>query len=941
MSYIPEYHENYYRVEGTAYNQGKIGIGTINPVQLLHVSGGNIRVDGTGYVNGDLNVTGNLNVYGTAAQFAVQQIYAEDKNIEINVQTGVPIGGSGLYTTSAISDDAGAVDGGITLKSTSIDTARKVQDKLIYYRNNEPESGWVSNLRWVVSGNYGKNTLTLVDPQDATNNRNIGLSISGSNTTDAVNLYRISGNALATDDLFAITVDSGKNTLHLNSTNSNVGMTIGHDTVLYRSGTNVLATDDRFGITLDDGKKTLHLSNDTVNVGLTIGNNTDRVELYRVSGNVLATDDVILSTIASGKNTISLTDTSTNVGLTLGHDTNLYRSGANTLSSDDLIATTYNGGKNTLHLNNTAANVGMTIGHDTVLYRSGVDTLRTDDNLGVVLNFNVDGNTILGDATSDTVTFNARANSNLEPSSNNAVNLGSSALNWGTAFLNTLQVAANSTLTGNLNVNGNTTLGDATSDTVTFTARSASDITPSTNNSVNLGSSALNWGTGFLNNLRVKSDAIVTGYFSGLGSGTFSDGSGFITTTLLNNPLSVVGSGNNYMQLNIQNRATGTDASADLVITANNGTDNTNFINLGINNSGYNNAGFTNGTGYDGYLFIDGGDLDIGTRTAGKAIEFHAGGTTQDKTIVRISESGLNLVSGNLNLLSGNYIRFSNSPVILTSGATGEALLHIRANSTRPILSQSEYSGVNFAYQPSFIDKNSIVHLYARNGSTTTDNFGFGNLNPLGTVTAKNVTGSSFYAATKRIGYTTTSLSTAVGIREDGSPQWMRGGSGFGGFYFKSRFGIGEMDAAISGKTRGFIGLTSLSGANILTSNPSARQVDILGVGFDSGDNTWSFMHNSGATVTATKIPLANYDCINRSGSIIEFSMYAIPSSGVGFHVNIANSGNTYATGYYTTTNLPALGVTMTPVLSLYHTNTTSVSGIGLDINGLYIESYK
>ena len=514
MSYIPEYHENYYRVEGTAYNQGKIGIGTINPVQLLHVSGGNIRVDGTGYVNGDLNITGNLNVYGTAAQFAVSQIIAEDNSIELNVATGVPIGGSGSYSTVPFTDDAGAIDGGIILKSSTVDSARGVRDKVFLYRTSSPASGWISNLRLGVSGNYGKDTLSLVDPSDTTNNRNIGLSISGANTTDAVNLYRASGNVLATDDvilstissgkqtlvlssqnttigmtighdtnlfrsgvgvlqtdnLFSTTANSGKNTLHLNNTTANVGMTIGHDTVLYRSGANVLATDDRFGITLDDGKDTLHLSNDTVNVGLTIGNNTDRVELYRASGNVLATDDVILSTIASGKNTISLTDTSTNVGLTLGHDTTLYRSGANVLSADDRFGINFNGGKNTLHLIDTTVNVGMTIAHDTNLYRSGIDTLRTDDNLGVVLNFNVDGNTILGDATSDTVTFNARANSNLEPSANNARNLGSSALNWGTAFINTLQVAANSTLTGDLSVQGNVTLGDGATDTVTINA---------------------------------------------------------------------------------------------------------------------------------------------------------------------------------------------------------------------------------------------------------------------------------------------------------------------------------------------------------------------------------------------------------------------------------------------------------------------------------------
>jgi len=318
MSYIPEYHENYYRVEGTAFNQGKIGIGTINPVQLLHVSGGNIRLDGTGFFNGDLNVTGNLNVYGSTAQFAVSQVIAEDKSIELNVATGTPIGG-GSYTTSAFTNDAGADEGGFIVKSTQ-------GDKVILYETVTPASGWVSNQRWNVSGNYGKNTLNLID-----------------NTAD-------------------------------------VGMTIGTDTVLFRSGANVLSTDDRFGITLD-------------------------------------------------------------------------------------------GGKNTLHLNNTAANVGMTIGHDTNLYRSAADTLKTDDNLTVDLVLTVNGNSTLGDATSDTITFNARANTDLLPSTPNARALGSSALPWSNVFTNTLQVAANSTLTGNLNVNGNTNLGDAYADQILITGK--------------------------------------------------------------------------------------------------------------------------------------------------------------------------------------------------------------------------------------------------------------------------------------------------------------------------------------------------------------------------------------------------------------------------------------------------------------------------------------
>ena len=141
---------------------------------------------------------------------------------------------------------------------------------------------------------------------------------------------------------------------------------------------------------------------------------------------------------------------------------------------------------------------------------------------------------------------------------------------------------------------------------------------------------------------------------------------------LLNNPLTVVGSGNSYIQLNVQNRATGTFASADLVITANNGTDSTNFINLGINNVGYNDPLYNNATGLDGYLFIDGGDLDIGTRTPGKIIEFHAGGTTESKVIARITESGMNMVSGTYRVNNIPYntftINFQHTSDTLTAG---------------------------------------------------------------------------------------------------------------------------------------------------------------------------------------------------------------------------------------------------------------------------------
>jgi hypothetical protein len=152
-------------------------------------------------------------------------------------------------------------------------------------------------------------------------------------------------------------------------------------------------------------------------------------------------------------------------------------------------------------------------------------------------------------------------------------------------------------------------------------------------------------------------------------SGVFSL-SGVSALNVPNNPLSVVGSGNSYLQLNIQNRASGTIATADLVITANNGTDTTNYINLGINNSGYNDPTFSNGSGLDGYLFINGGNLDIGTQTPNTQIEFHVGGTTAARTIARIDSSGLNVVSGNLTVGGTGVLLSGSTPFIINFSHT-------------------------------------------------------------------------------------------------------------------------------------------------------------------------------------------------------------------------------------------------------------------------------
>lgn len=98
-------------------------------------------------------------------------------------------------------------------------------------------------------------------------------------------------------------------------------------------------------------------------------------------------------------------------------------------------------------------------------------------------------------------------------------------------------------------------------------------------------------------------------------------------TTTSVNAAYVKGSINNYLQFNIQNQSAGNSASSDVVATADNGSETTNYINMGINSSAY--SGGVMGAANDGYLYNIGQNLLIGTGTATKSLVFMTGGTSQ------------------------------------------------------------------------------------------------------------------------------------------------------------------------------------------------------------------------------------------------------------------------------------------------------------------------
>jgi hypothetical protein len=105
------------------------------------------------------------------------------------------------------------------------------------------------------------------------------------------------------------------------------------------------------------------------------------------------------------------------------------------------------------------------------------------------------------------------------------------------------------------------------------------------------------------------------------------------------------GNKNDYTQLNVLNKNSGSNASGDIVITADNGSQDDFYVNLGINSSTYD-AGYV-GYENDGYLINKGNDLYIGSE-----------GAVEGHNHVHIFSKG-NWQTPAISVMDGNVVGFS------------------------------------------------------------------------------------------------------------------------------------------------------------------------------------------------------------------------------------------------------------------------------------------
>lgn len=143
------------------------------------------------------------------------------------------------------------------------------------------------------------------------------------------------------------------------------------------------------------------------------------------------------------------------------------------------------------------------------------------------------------------------------------------------------------------------------------------------------------------------------------------------------NVITAIGLTDDYAQINMKNTGVGNSVSSDIVATANNGSETTNFVNMGINGETYTG---TIGGPNDSYVYSTGGHLHLGVIDPSEEVRLFVGGndtTLTTKLTLRDTNqhelSGSLNVTGSLNVLEGVVNNLTASFALTASYVSGAA----------------------------------------------------------------------------------------------------------------------------------------------------------------------------------------------------------------------------------------------------------------------------
>lgn len=200
----------------------------------------------------------------------------------------------------------------------------------------------------------------------------------------------------------------------------------------------------------------------------------------------------------------------------------------------------------------------------------------------------------------------------------------------------------------------------------------------------------------------------ITGKFSGtvLAEGLYSHNVLNVgnNEVLLANVLGqFAGSSDTFVQLNLQNL--NGNGSGDIVVTANNGTDTTYFIDMGMNGDLYSIAEYNSMKALDGYLVVQGdtgnpgGNLVIGTATPNKNVNIILGGTTEGDIFAQfIDETGFKMVNRPVIFQDGTSQNTAAAPFAYANAAFLKANSAYGSQNTTGTYANASFTKANAAF---------------------------------------------------------------------------------------------------------------------------------------------------------------------------------------------------------------------------------------------------
>jgi len=228
-----------------------------------------------------------------------------------------------------------------------------------------------------------------------------------------------------------------------------------------------------------------------------IGVNTDVPTTDLTVNSAVITNDLIVDTAANIANIEFTTNAIQNVVSSITISPN--QASNPTIVVTGLTTANLKFATDTISNTVTNSNINLTAtGTGSVLLNSNTTITGNLHATGVIT---FDGNIIIGDDPSDTVTFTSTVNSNILPSVTDTYTVGSTSLKWANLYTTNLKagiVAPALTITtfnptGANVFNGDVTIGAASTNTLSVLASFNGSIVPNVTNTYNLGSTSKGW----------------------------------------------------------------------------------------------------------------------------------------------------------------------------------------------------------------------------------------------------------------------------------------------------------------------------------------------------------------------------------------------------------------------------------------------------------------